>query len=132
MWVASLVRLMPIHDHVLTGRRVFLCFMMFGRFHRMHVDHQYAQLSELVERLNPGTIVLPSHLKVCKRQQSLQVCKCDSWAAICFPFKRLTAGFAWDSLLVLRQCGFLNAEQRGTLRRSDSSQSCLPGARPSS
>jgi len=45
--------------------------LFFLRFHRMHVDHQFAQLSELVERLNPGTIVLPSHLKVCKRQESL-------------------------------------------------------------
>jgi len=59
------------------------------------------------------------------------VCKSDSWAAVCFPFKRLTVVFALDSPLVLRHCASLNAEQRGTLRRSDCSQSCLPGARPS-
>lgn len=31
---------------------------------RFHVDHVFSQLSQLVERLGPATIVLPAHLKV--------------------------------------------------------------------
>lgn len=31
---------------------------------RLHVDDQFSQLSQLVERLGPATVVLPAHLKV--------------------------------------------------------------------
>lgn len=31
---------------------------------RLHVDHLFSQLSQLVERLGPATVVLPAHLKV--------------------------------------------------------------------
>lgn len=30
---------------------------------RMHVDHQFSELTQLVDRLGPSTVVLPAHLK---------------------------------------------------------------------